>query len=264
MARLQIGNFLFSPKLIPTLATIVLVPFLASLGLWQLDRADQKREIDNGVMQAQAKEALDLNTFIGKDDITEADFSGEFYRSALLSGHYDNDHQYLLDNRTYKGQAGFHVLTPFLLNHTNQSILINRGWITYQGTRDNIPDISITTDTINIKGVMKKQGRAIVLKSISYSENDDSSKLKTSYPKLIQSIQLSKLTTDLAERNAKEQNIKLLPIIIELDKTDKTGFIREWQPYYGSIDKHNAYALQWFAFAGILLFLFIKLNTKRI
>ncbi len=273
MASLKMGSFEFSPKLIPTLATIVLVPFLASLGLWQLDRADQKRDIDNGVKQAQAKEALDLNNYInrhiklmGKGDISEDDFSTEFYRSASLSGHYDNDHQYLLDNRTHKGQAGFHVLTPFLLDSTNKSILVNRGWITYQGTRSNIPDISITKDTINIKGVMKKQGRAIVLKS-SNTENNGSDQLKENYPKLIQSVQLTELALDFTRENAKKSNFgntKLLPIIIELDKTDSTGFVREWQPYYGSIDKHNAYALQWFSFAGILLFLYIKLNTKKI
>ncbi len=250
MIRLQIGQYRFSPKLIPTLAAIILVPFLASLGLWQLDRADQKREIDNGVLQAQAKETLNLNTFIASN--STSDFSKELYRSASLTGHYDNDHQYLLDNRTYKGRAGFHVLTPFLLKSINKTILVNRGWITYQGSRENIPDISITSDSINIVGVMKKQGRAIVLNN----DDNDSNKLSTSYPKLIQSVQLTELADEL--------NVELLPIIIELDKTDKTGFIREWQPYYGSIDKHNAYALQWFSFSGILLFLFIKLNTKKI
>ncbi len=260
MARLKIGNLLFSPKLIPTLATIILVPILVSLGLWQLDRADQKREIDNGVIQAQAMEPLDLNSFVDKGNIKESDFSREFYRSASLSGHYDTTHQYLLDNRTYKGRAGYHVLTPFLLDHTNQSILVNRGWVTYQGTRDNIPDITITKSIIGIKGIMKKQGRAIVLDSKSNTENKDSVKLEEKYPKLIQSIQLTKLGKEVE----KELNVKLLPIIIELDKADKTGFIRDWQPYYGSIDKHIAYAVQWFAFAGILLFLFIKLNTKRI
>lgn len=249
MIRLQIGNYHFSPKLIPTLAAIILVPFLASLGFWQLDRADQKREIDDGVKQAQAKKALGLNTFINSN--SHNDFSKEIYRSASLSGHYDNEHQYLLDNRTYKGKAGFHVLTPFLLDSSSKTILINRGWIGYQGTRDNIPDISITENNINIRGVMKQQGRAIVLNS----SNDDD-ELKPTYPKLVQSIQLTEL--------AKELNIELLPIIIELDKDDETGFIRDWQPYYGSIDKHNAYALQWFSFAGILLFLFIKLNTKKL
>ncbi|MEE9327729.1 MAG: SURF1 family protein [Cocleimonas sp.] len=252
MIRLQIGNFLFTPKRIPTLATITLVPFLVSLGLWQLDRVEQKREIDLGVKKAQIMEALNLNTFIKNNRIIDDSFTKDIYRTASLSGHYDSNRQYLLDNRTYKGKAGFHVLTPFLLENTKKSILINRGWISYQGTRDNIPDISITEDLINIRGVMKQQGRAIVLNQ----SNNDSKKLKHSYPRLIQSMKLDKLT--------KELNISLLPIVIELDKKDKTGFIRDWQPYYGSIDKHNAYALQWFTFAGILLFLFIKLNTKNI
>jgi len=72
---------------------------------------------------------------------------------------------------------------------------------------------------------------------------------------LIQSIQLDRLSKTL--------NYELLPVMIELDKTAKNGFTREWQPYYGSIDKHNAYALQWFAMASILLFLFLKLNIRK-
>lgn len=249
MISLQIGKNLFAPKLVPTLAAIILVPFLVSLGLWQLDRAEQKRVIDNGIKEAQAKIPLDLNAFISENN--DGEFSAEIYRSASLLGHYDNQHQYLLDNRTHKGKAGYHVLTPFLLDGSNKVIIINRGWIAYQGTRDNIPDISIAENTIKLTGVMKQQGRAIVLKE----SNGDSNKFKTNNPRLIQSIQLTAL--------AKELNVDVLPIIIELDKNDKTGFIRDWQPYYGSIDKHNAYALQWFAMAAILLFLFIKLNTKK-
>ena len=248
MIRLQIGDYLFAPKLIPMLAAIVLVPLLASLGVWQLDRADQKREIDEGVRQAQAKQELDLNVVIKNN--SRYDFTKEIYRSALMTGHYDSQRQYLLDNRTYKGRAGFHVLSVFLLeNMRNKAILINRGWIAYKGTRDNIPDISITEDRIIISGVMKRQARAIVLNESSHAA------VKSTSPKLVQSIQLTEL--------AKALKLELLPIIIELDKDDKTGFTRDWQPYYGSIDKHNAYALQWFSFAGILLFLFIKLNTKK-
>ena len=221
---------------------------LASLGVWQLDRADQKREIDNGVRQAQAKQPLDLNAVINSGG--RNDFKKESYRSALMTGHYDGQRQYLLDNRTHKGRAGFHVLSVFLLDNTsNKAILINRGWIPYKGTRDNIPDISITEDTITLGGVLKQQARAIVLKDSSHVD------VKSTFSKLVQSIQLTEL--------AKTLELDLLPVVIELDKEDKTGFIRDWQPYYGSIDKHNAYALQWFSFAGILLFLFFKLNTKK-
>ena len=34
----------FRPRLLPTIATVVLLPVLASLGVWQLERADEKRE----------------------------------------------------------------------------------------------------------------------------------------------------------------------------------------------------------------------------
>jgi surfeit locus 1 family protein len=254
MIRLQIGKYLFAPKPIPLITTIILVPVFISLGLWQLDRAEQKREVDSSVREAQSKSPLKLNIFNGND------FSREVYRGASLFGAYDSQHQYLLDNRTHKGIAGYHVLTPFILKgsdgntYDNRVVLVNRGWITYQGSRKNIPDINIEEKSINISGVIKEQGRAIVLGDNVQSENDQSG--NKSYPRLIQSIQLDEL--------AKELKVELLPIVIELEKSDKTGFIRDWQPYYGSIDKHNAYALQWFVMAGILLFLFIKLNTKKI
>lgn len=244
MISLPIGKYLFAPQLIPVVATVILVPLLIFLGLWQLDRADQKRVIDGGVKQAQEKEALHLNSL---SSTQRRDLSKEIYRKASLFGHYDNQHQYLLDNRTYKGRAGFHVLTPFVLDQSDATILINRGWIGYQDTRDNIPKINVTTETITINGVMKQQAKAIVLKE----QANDTTK---HYPKIIQSIELKTIAKDL--------NIGLLAMIIELDKKDSTGFTRDWQPYYGSIDKHNAYALQWFAMAGIMFFLFIRLNTK--
>ena len=256
MIRLQIGKYVFAPKVVPTIGAIVLVPLLASLGFWQLDRADQKREIDNGVKQAQQSKPLNLNSVIEVSKTNNTRFDKEIYRSASMTGSYDTEHQYLLDNRTHKGIAGFHVLTPFLFN-PKEGVLINRGWISYNGTRENIPDISVSKDELKVAGVIKKQGRAIVLKHDDLKQDNLSlDNTSNSYPKLVQEIQLSAFESDL--------NLRLLPIVIELDSTDKTGFVREWQPYYGSIDKHNAYALQWFVMSAILLFLFLKLNTKKV
>ena len=241
--QLQVKNYLFSPNLIPSLTTLILLPFLVSLGFWQLDRADQKREIDKGIHEAIAKPALQLNT------IDTSKLSTEIYRTVSIKGKYDTEHQFLLDNRTHLGKPGYHVLTPFLFDNNNgkQAVLINRGWITYRGTRDNIPSITLGNNEREILGTLKEIGDSIVL-------NDE---VETqSNPKLIQSIQLTELMQDL--------DYKLLAAIIELSKEDKDGFVREWQPYYGSIDKHNAYALQWFSMAAILLFLFIRLNTKKV
>ena len=37
----------FRPKLIPTLCTIAIAPMLAGLGFWQMDRAQQKIDIQS-------------------------------------------------------------------------------------------------------------------------------------------------------------------------------------------------------------------------
>ena len=238
--QLQFRHYQFSPNLIPSLVTLIMIPILILLGLWQLNRADQKRHIDSGVTEAQIKSPLNLNTFNSNV------FSNEVYRSASILGSFDSNKHYLLDNRTHKGRAGFHVFTPFLFNTNNgnkpKAVLVNRGWITYQGSRSNIPNIEATDNKIQIKGTIKNIGESIVL--------SDTTKQSLSYPKIVQSISLDKLSKDL--------NYPLLPIVIELDKTEKTGFVREWQPYYGSVDKHIAYAVQWFSMAAVLFILFIK------
>ena len=230
------------------------------MGFWQLDRAEEKRVIDQGVNDAIAKSALKLNTA----DLTT--LKNEIYRSGSLIGRYDNKQQFLLDNRTHKGKPGYHVISPFLFenssssNTPNNAILINRGWIGYQGRRNQIADISLDKENLMIVGSIKNIPRSIVLND--KAEDDSSTDLtfetkgkKLEGTSLIQSIQLDRLEQTL--------NYKLLPIMIELNETAENGFTREWQPYYGSIDKHNAYAVQWFAMASILLFLFIKLNIRK-
>lgn len=257
--ELNFLGYTFAPKLIITLLALICIPILISLGLWQLDRADEKRIIDQGVNDAIAKPALQLNDA----DLTE--LSKEIYRTASIKGQYDTNKQFLLDNRTHKGLPGYHVLSPFMFESTSNSktqyaVLINRGWIGYKGTRDQIADISLKTEISEITGSIKNIPRSIVLKEDADGNKSSSLIFKTNEKQLkevslIQSVQM--------ERLEKTLNYKLLPVMIELEPSIENGFARDWQPYYGSIDKHNAYALQWFAMAAILLFLFIKLNIRK-
>jgi len=258
--ELKTKRYIFAPKLIPTLLALICIPILISLGLWQLDRADEKRVIDQGVNDAIAKAALHLN---------DADFTQlnkEIYRTASILGHYDIKQQFLLDNRTHGGLPGYHVISPFLFEHSSTNdeiknvVLINRGWIGYQGTRDKITNIKVDKEIIRITGSIKNVPRSIVLDDKADDNSSSALIFKTESTQLdginlIQSVQLSRLE--------KKLGYKLLPVIIELDENINNGFTREWQPYYGSIDKHNAYALQWFAMASILLFLFFKLNIRK-
>ncbi|MEE9304070.1 MAG: SURF1 family protein [Thiotrichaceae bacterium] len=245
---MRIGNYQFSPVLAPSIVVLFLFPGLISLGLWQLDRADEKKEIEANVHQAGLSDPLVLN---GLAVAERGKLPQHIYRPMVVSGSYDSKHQFLYDNRTHKGKPGYHVLSPFRLKGNKAAVLVNRGWIPFEGRRDNIQDISIETSEETLKGVIKLPIKGIVLKN--------SGKLTASldsYPLTIQAVSLDEMAEALG--------YDFLPIVIELDISANNGFIREWQPYYGSIAKHHGYAVQWFAMALVLLLLFIKLSTKKI
>ena len=90
---------------------------LLSLGFWQLDRADEKRAIESAIIVAQSNPAQ----LVGEDEI----LAKEHYR-VLLNGYFDTNKQFIYDNQIVKGNAGYYVLTPFVLN-AKTAILVNRG-----------------------------------------------------------------------------------------------------------------------------------------
>ncbi|MDE2089426.1 MAG: SURF1 family protein, partial [Gammaproteobacteria bacterium] len=102
---MHIGNFIFKPRLIPTLATLVMVPFLASLGVWQLNRAHQRQALLNAFEQRTHEPPLPLDAALQHPH-------GTLYRQIVVTGRYDRAHQVLLDNQMHHDQPGYHVFTP--------------------------------------------------------------------------------------------------------------------------------------------------------
>ena len=239
MARYK---FSFKPALVPSLAFLVVFPMLISLGVWQLNRAEEKRGIERGVAEAIAKPPLVLN------DANLDSLTSETYRPVRILGQFDSDRQYLWDNKTYKGRSGYQVLTPFLLEGVEQVVMVNRGWIPILGRRDQFPDITVLEKVLSIEGVMKNPSNAIQL--AERVEED-----KINYPSIIQAFEPRVMAAQLG--------VEVLPIMVELSVNAEHGYVREWQPYYGKIGKHIGYAVQWFIMAFIALFLYIKLNIRR-
>ena len=211
------------------------------LGLWQLDRAEEKRQIERNVNSATDKPALVINEASG-------DLKVEVYRKASITGKFDSERQFLWDNKTHQGKPGFHVLTPFMLDGQQAAIIVNRGWVPMLGRRDQLPDVGVEQVTVTISGIIKDPSNAIQL-----ADKQDLS--GTKYPHIVQAFEPDAFGTELG--------LTFLPVMIELAKDDEYGYVREWKPYFGKIDRHNGYALQWFLMALITLFLFVKLNTKR-
>ena len=215
---------------------------MISLGLWQLDRADEKRLIEDNVNAAAVKSPLDLN------EEYKGDLKSEVYRQVIVEGRFDDSRQYLWDNKTHDGRPGFHVLTPLLIRDMNVAVMVNRGWVPMLGRRDVLPEVTVARGVKSIQGVIKDPSNAIQL-----AESVRTNVVR--FPSIIQSFDTDVFSSEL--------NVPVLPIMIELAKNNENGYVRNWKPYFGNIERHNGYALQWFLMALIVLFLYVKLNTKR-
>lgn len=240
---MQLGNYEFKPTLVPSLAFLVLLPVLISLGMWQLDRAEEKREIERNVKQATEKAPLLINA------ANPAELVGEVYRPASMKGHYDSSRQYLWDNKTYQGRPGYQVLTPFVLEGNNNVVMVNRGWVPMLGRRDQLPEISLPEQSVEIRGVIKNPSNTIQLA-------DRIDQKTASYPHVVQAFEPDIISSEL--------DMTVMPILLELSPDAANGYVRDWQPYYGKIGKHLGYAAQWFIMALIAVFLYLKLNTRRV
>jgi surfeit locus 1 family protein len=231
----------FAP--LPTIAYACLLPLLISLGFWQWHRADEKQQLLNLYAQNQAAPAVLLNA----DTAINVDNSR--YRKVTLNGHYEPQQQFLLDNQISEHKVGYLVFTPFKLANSNKAVLINRGWLVAPAQRSQLPDVSFTSTTTTIEGTLNAFPR-VGMASTAMSVPTDSN------PSVVQVIDSTVL--------AKKLGYELLPFQIELAANQNHSFKRE-QRSITTIppERHIGYAVQWFALAATLTFLFFWYSFKK-
>jgi surfeit locus 1 family protein len=107
-----------------TLLVIALMAVLARLGVWQLDRLQQRREANAVVAASLAAPPFDLNSTAVPDDISEWD-----NRLIAASGTFDHEREVLLQLQNWGYRAGVNLITPLVLDDGQTAVLVNRGWI---------------------------------------------------------------------------------------------------------------------------------------
>ncbi len=233
--KFSVTKYKFS--ILSTILYAFFLILLVSLGFWQLGRADEKRIFLKKQQVANEKDVIELKSILDKS-ITEYR-----YRKIALTGVYDSQHQFLIDNQIVKGKPGYFVLTPFLIDETNETVLINRGWVPLNKDRRILPELAIALLQINLTGRINQfPAVGILLKGAEIPT--------AGWPSVVQVVNTQILSEKLG--------YSLLPFQIELDSTMADGYSREWKEIkIMPVEKHIAYAVQWFGLAITLTFLFI-------
>lgn len=107
-----------------TLLVMLLMVVLARLGVWQLDRLDQRRARNARITVALAASPLDLASDTLPDDLSTLK-----NHPVATRGTYDFDNQLVLKVQNWEGRAGANLITPLLLADGETAVLIDRGWI---------------------------------------------------------------------------------------------------------------------------------------
>lgn len=226
--------------MVPTLAVAVLLPLLLGLGFWQLDRADQKRVIEADFA---AGERLAVSP-------SPAEFEAlSPYRRVSLRGQFDGSRQFLLDNMTDGGAAGYHVLTPFRPEGWDRWVMVNRGWLRKDFTDTRPPDIQVDGMQRELLGRVARLPRPGII--LEGEERGDSH-----WPRVVQFPSMGSLSEALGQPFAARA------ILLDSDAPD--GFLRRWAPVSMGPERHLGYAVQWFALAATLLVIYFVVNWKRI
>ena len=224
----------FAPRLGPTLLAASAIALFVVLGNWQLGRAHEKRQLTDRF--AAGGPAIDW-----KDLPADA----PRYQPVRLSGHYDKDHQFLLDNMSHESMAGVDVLTPFVLNG-GSAVLVNRGWQPYGATRQDLPNVEVDSGQRTIVGRLDDLPRpGIWLKAPP----------ATGWPRLVQYPQMEELSIALG--------LELAPRQVLLDPAVPDGYVRAWKLPGTEADQNLSYAVQWFAFAAMAGVIWLVLSFRK-
>ena len=214
-------GFHWQPNKNLLLLSCCLFPLLVGLGFWQLDRAEEKRRIVEQYRTNQQATPATVAELIAEDSLQ--------YRSAWLKGQLDAQRRLILDNRVKNGRPGYEILEPLRVDGLDQTILVNRGWVSASLDRTQLPQVEPVTATVQLRGSLYQ--------SLGGYHLDDGFGLVS-------------------------HGEDFFPYQLRLDQDSPGALQTGWATVSVQPAKHTGYAVQWFVMALVLLLMTVIANSN--
>jgi surfeit locus 1 family protein len=238
-------------RAIPALAALVVIVVTASLGNWQLRRADEK----SAILKAREDAARSTPMQLQAADLANLVPAQLAQKPLQLNGVFETERSVFIDNRSLNGKAGFHVVTPIKIDGTEQRVAVLRGWVA-RDIRDvtQVPVLQPTA-TVQVIGVVETNlGRQFDLKTLS---NIDPSQMPVP-------AKTQKIWTQFDPKPyAQWSGLAIAPIIVRQTSALEDGLVRQWTVKADDVSKHHGYAAQWFAMSATTLLLWLYFGLVK-
>lgn len=225
------------------LLAITLVPSLAGLGVWQLDRADEKQQLLERADQQPLLKSLPnvSNTAL-------------LPQAVRLQVNLDTQRLLLLDNRTRQGRVGYELLSLFQDLGSKRWGIVNLGWAEASMDRSQLPSNPLPSYPSDLSVELRG---TLISANAGYQLQQDH--WQSGWPKRIQQPDIDKFEQLFGQ--------PLYPAVLRLTEplhvTLQTPLDTDWSLVNMSPAKHLGYAVQWFGLAFALLALLVWYGWLR-
>ena len=227
-----------------TAVALITIAGTAALGRWQLSRAAQKEAIQAEIDAQKNLPPLDQQAFLALENPAST-----LHRPVRLRGLWLTPHTVYLDNRQMHGVPGFYVLTPFAIEGTNQTVMIQRGWIQRNFTeRAHLEPVATPSGLVDVTAsIAPPPARLLDLGKV---EQAAATPTAAGSSPIRQNLDLEAYRTETG-----------LPLRtdISLQETGEPseGLQRDWPAPALGVEKHYGYAFQWFGLSALVVILYV-------
>ena len=223
----------------------------ARLGFWQLDRAQQKLDLQARLQARAVLPPLGPTELPGDAAAAQAQYD----RPVQLRGRWLSEHTLYLDNRQMNARQGFYVLTPLRLP-SGDAVLVQRGWM----PRDFI-------DRARLAPLPAQPGALLISGRLAPPPSKLFSLADAEQGPIRQNLDLAAYAREIGVALRPWSVLQTAPAQADrqagaTDPADD-GLQRQWPQVAVDVSKHYGYAFQWFALCALVLGLTLWFQVLR-
>lgn len=219
-----------------TVLTLVVALGLATLGYWQLSRAQAKQLLLDGIDNALAQPPAPLAVVL-------ADPAGARFRKVEMDGRFLIERQILLDNQLRQGQPGVRVYVPFQEVQSGTLVLVDRGWQARADRSAPLPVAELDPGRQTLQGILVDlPGAGLAL------ARDSSSDWPWLTPRMDPALLQQRLGPALLDYVLEEP-------VQGMAESVRAGMLPP--------ERHRGYAVQWFGLAIAVLCIYLVLMWRQ-
>jgi len=229
------------------LLVLLVVIILVNLGMWQLRRLEQRRALNQAILEGLNQPPVALaGQPVDPDEMHR--------RRVVVTGTFDNAQSIVLRSKTFRGQQGVELVVPLQISGSEQAVLVNRGWIPLASSTPEARQASYSVeDQVTVEGIAyRTQTRPdAFLAPTDPTPAPGKNRLDVWFRVDIDRIQ-------------QQLDYPLLPVFVEqsTDADPDTPPLQE-ENIDLSEGPHLGYALQWFSFAVILVIIYTAFTWQE-